>query len=368
MPKSKILFFLFFLLTVPFYTIATPFFYNSVSYNALYKTQINSETKTPEFCTVYFKPGKSIFMKIFPYEDRVKADVVIYGQRIYNKTVIPISWEKVLQKNFEDIIEASCAVIDWDLLLAAQNKAHTRNIQMITTRIDKALPDIKLADYKAMSEKGEWTDIPDGSEYNRSLINSFGFVKWIGDGFYKPATGHLMNLNDLVLQHFEEAPNNNWLIKETFKRNPYFGMDWIKNIGLKLNRLSVPDVSIDEIEVRSLPFYGFTETAGFDTSALRFVMYYLAAKEPSRFYFISYSRPSRWNGDRTLLEHSKTAVAFPTVDYRGLLDIAYYENGEKIAADEIEEKIGDADIYLIGVETSTLFHLPPVKNLSILYR
>ena len=37
-------------------------------------------------------------------------------------------------------------------------------------------------------------------------------------------------------------------------------------------------------------------------------------------------------------------------------------------AEEIENRIGDADIYLIGVELSTLFHLPPVKNLSILYR
>lgn len=368
MPKSNRFFFLLFLLTVPFCVTAAPFFYNSVSYNALYKTEINKETGTPEFCTVYFKPGKSIYMRIFPYEDRVKADVVVYGQRIYNRTVIPISWEKILEKNFEDIIDASRAVIDWDLLLAAQNKAHTRNIQTITERIDAALPEINLADSKAMSEKGKWVDIPDGSEYSRALVNSFGFVKWIGDGFYKPATGYLMNLNDLVLRHFEEAPNNNWLIKETFKRNPYFGMDWIKNIGLKLNRLSVPDVSIDEIEVRSLPFYGFTETAGFDTPALRFVMYYLAAKEPSRFYFISYSRPSRWDGDRTLLEHSRTAVAFPSIDYRGLLNIAYYENGKKFSAEEIENRIGDADIYLIGVELSTLFHLPPVKNLSILYR
>lgn len=368
MSKSNVTLFLLFLLSVPFYISAAPFFYNSVSYNALYKIQINEETQQPESCTVYFKPGKSIFMTMTPYDDRVRADVIVYGQRIYNGTVIPVSWEKVLQKNFEDIIDASAAVIDWDLLLAAQNKAHTRNIQLITERIDKALPDISLADYKAMSENGKWVDIPDGSEYSRALINSFGFVKWIGDGFYKPATGKLMNLNDLVLSHFEESTGNNWLIKETFKRNPYFGMDWIKNIGLKLNRLSVPDASIDEIEVRSLPFYGFTETAGFDTSALRFVMYYLAAKEPSRFYFISYSRPSEWAGDRTLLEHSKTAVAFPTIDYRGLLDIAYYENGKKFAAEEIEKRIGDADIYLIGVEISTLFHLPPVKNLSILYR
>lgn len=355
-------------MAVPFSTIAAPFFYNSVSYNAVYQPRIDAETKETVSYTIYFKPEKSVRMDVFPYEDRIKADVIVYGQRIYNGTVIPLSWEKFLSLNFEDIIDASRMVIDWDLLLAAQNKAQSRTVQIITERIDKALPDIKLADYKAMSERGKWVDISDGSEYSRALVNSFGFVKWIADGFYKPATGRLMNLNDLVFKHFEEAPNNNWLIKETFRRNPYFGMDWIKNIGLKLNRLSVPDITANEIEVRTVPFYGFTETAGFDTSALRFVMYYLAAKEPSRFYFISYSRPSQWTGDRTLLEHSKTAVAFPTIDYRGLLDLSYYENGKKIDAEDIEERIGDANIYLIGVETSTMFYLPPVKNLSILYR
>lgn len=368
MPKSNTVFFLLFLLAVPFCAVAAPFFYNSVSYNAVYQPRIDAKTKETVSYTVYFKPEESVRMDIFPYEDRIKTDVIVYGQRIYNGTVIPLSWETVCLLNFEDIIEASRMVIDWDLLLAAQNKAQTRTVQVITERIDKTLPDIKLADYKAMSEKGKWVDISDGSEYSRALVNSFGFVKWIADGFYKPATGHLMNLNDLILKHFEEAPNNNWLIKETFKRNPYFGMDWIKNIGLKLNRLSVSDVTTDEIEVKTVPFYGFTETAGFDTSALRFVMYYLAAKEPSRFYFISYSSPSQWDGDRTLLEHSKTAVAFPTIDYRGLLSLSYYENGKKIDPEEIEERIGDANIYLIGVETSTLFYLPPVKNLSILYR
>lgn len=368
MPKFHIALFFLFLLTAPFRSNASPFFYRSVSYNALYKPQIDAETQNPQSCTIYFKPGKSIYMTVYPFEDRVKADIFVYGQRIYNGTVIPLTWEKVLQKNFEEIIDASSLLIDWDLLLAAQNKPHSRILQIVINRIDKALPEIELADQKAMSQQGKWVEIPDGSEYERELVNSFGFVKWIGDGFYKPATGQLMDLNDLVLRHFEEAPNNNWLIKETFKKNPHFGMDWIKNIGLKLNRLSAPDATVSEIEVRSVPFYGFSETAGFHTDALSFVLYYLAAKEPSRFYFISYSRPSHWEGDRTLLEHDRAAVAFPSIDYRGLLNVAYYENGKKVKATEIEEKIGNASVYLIGVETSTLFHLPKVKNLSILYR
>ena len=252
--------------------------------------------------------------------------------------------------------------------MAQQNKTQTRTVLAVEKQIDEKLPDLKLADYKAMSETGKWIDIADGSEYSRALVNSFGFVKWIADGFYRPATGRLMNLNDLVLKHFEEAPNNNWLIKETFKRNPYFGLDWIKNIGLKLNRLSIPDATVGEIEVKSIPFYGFTETAGIHTSALPFVLYWLAAENPSKFYLISYSSPSPWSEDRTLLEHSKTAVAFPTIDYRGLLSVAYYENGIKIPIEQIEERIKDSNISLVGAELLPLFHLPPVKNLSILYR
>lgn len=368
MSRTNALFCLFLAAVLPLRAEAAPFFYKSAAYDAVYEENLNAETKTVESFTIFFKPTRQIYMTVFPYGERCRADAVVYGQRIYNGTVLPISWEKAAEKNFEDLIRTSKAVWDWDLLLAQQNKTQTRTVLAVEKQIDEKLPDLKLADYKAMSETGKWTDIADGSEYSRALVNSFGFVKWIADGFYRPATGRLMNLNDLVLKHFEEAPNNHWLIKETFRRNPYFGLDWIKNIGLKLNRLTLPDATVGEIEVKSIPFYGFTETAGIHTSALPFVLYWLAAENPSKFYLISYSSPSPWSEDRTLLEHSKTAVAFPTIDYRGLLSVAYYENGIKIPIEQIEERIKDANIFLIGVELLPLFHLPPVKNLSILYR
>ena len=349
MSRTNALFCLFLAAVLPLRAEAAPFFYKSAAYDAVYEENLNAETKTVESFTIFFKPTRQIYMTVSPYEDRCKADAVVYGQRIYNGTVLPISWEKAAEKNFEDLIRTSKAVWDWDLLLAQQNKTQTRTVLAVEKQIDEKLPDLKLADYKAMSETGKWTDIADGSEYSRALVNSFGFVKWIADGFYRPATGRLMNLNDLVLKHFEEAPNNHWLIKETFRRNPYFGLDWIKNIGLKLNRLTLPDATVGEIEVKSIPFYGFTETAGIHTSALPFVLYWLAAENPSKFYLISYSSPSPWSEDRTLLEHSKTAVAFPTIDYRGLLNVAYYENGVKIPIDQIEDRIKDANIFLIGV-------------------
>ena len=368
MSRTNALFCLFLAAVLPLRAEAAPFFYKSAAYDAVYEENLNAGTKTVESFTIFFKPTRQIYMTVFPYGERCRADAVVYGQRIYNGTVLPISWEKAAEKNFEDLIRASKAVWDWDLLLAQQNKTQTRTVLAVEKQIDEKLPDLKLADYKAMSETGKWIDIADGSEYSRALVNSFGFVKWIADGFYRPATGRLMNLNDLVLKHFEEAPNNHWLIKETFRRNPYFGLDWIKNIGLKLNRLTLPDATVGEIEVKSIPFYGFTETAGIHTSALPFVLYWLAAKTPSKFYLISYSSSSPWSEDRTLLEHSKTAVAFPTIDYRGLLSVAYYENGIKIPIEQIEERIKDSNISLVGAELLPLFHLPPVKNLSILYR
>lgn len=356
------------LMTITHSLGAIPFFYQSLSYHARYEATMKNGSDEIEFYTIYFKPGNSLYMIVRPYNDRVKVDVVVYNQRIYNEAVIPISWEEISKKNFEDIIEASNKLLDWDLLLASQPKSQTRAINLITQRIDKALPDIKWADQKALSPQGKWVNIDDGTEYSRNVVNSFGFVKWIADGFYKPATGRMMDLNDLVEEHFTETPDNNWLIRETFKRNPYFGLDWIKNIGLKLNQLFVPNTTVNEIQFKSIPFYGFNESAGYSSGTLEFLLYYAAAKHPSKFYFLSFSSSSPWDKELTLLEHQRTAVAFPYIDYQGLLSVAYYESGKKLSQKELENRLGDNNVYLVSVELSHLFHLPPVKNLSIIYR
>ena len=164
MSRTNALFCLFLAAVLSLRAEAAPFFYKSAAYDAVYEENLNAETKTVESFTIFFKPTRQIYMTVFPYGERCRADAVVYGQRIYNGTVLPISWEKAAKKNFEDLIRASKAVWDWDLLLAQQNKTQTRTVLAVEKQIDEKLSDLKLADYKAMSETGKWIDIADGSE------------------------------------------------------------------------------------------------------------------------------------------------------------------------------------------------------------
>jgi hypothetical protein len=277
---------------------------------------------------VFFRSDPGCFVRLFPSGNRTQMEVFLLGIPVGRRVQLPVAFASLLTAPFARIQELSRSQVRWDLLLWRGEPAADRRLEDTIRRIRSALGRLREADDGAMDEEGYYVRIADGNRQGGGGgLNCSGFAKWIVDGFYGPlAGGRYLGVTELKLRH-PELRGNRWSERYEQARDPYFGLDWARNLASALGLAYGQAVSGPEsADVRRLEFLEYREDVGFPVEELELALFLDAARHPGSFYLGSLNRElAGLPGQPVLRQHYHLAVFFPFFTTDGEFRVAVFD-------------------------------------------
>jgi hypothetical protein len=182
-----------------------------------------------------------------------------------------------------------------------------RDLRELIKKVRAELPGLEFTDDGALDENGRYVYIdslsPQNAAENSGGLNCSGFAKWFVDGLLYPVTGRLLPI--APLKEATVKSGSSLAANYAGSRDPYFGLDWTRNLALEAAKtLRSPALAVvEEVEVRNGNFAalidrrggrasvksypGFLPGAGFGIEGLRPLLYTLAINEPGYVYLVS---------------------------------------------------------------------------------
>ncbi|MEA1911920.1 MAG: hypothetical protein U9N32_09655, partial [Spirochaetota bacterium] len=179
-----------------------------------------------------------------------------------------------------------------------------------------------------------------------------GFVKWIVDGIYKPLTGKNIDIAFLKEKHFE-LRGNKWSSKLENENDPYFGLDWTRNLAFEILKLYEPESTLPSVDIKNLRYHSYKENIGYPVENLKTVLYELAVSSPYNFYLGSLN--SKSTKPPYLRQHTHVVALFPYIDKKGDFRSIVYSLNEKLSIDYIKTNWKDNFIHLVQIEATARF-------------
>jgi hypothetical protein len=153
-------------------------------------------------------------------------------------------------------------------------------------------------------------------------------------------------------------------------RDPYFGLDWTRNLGLSAAKAFLSgSVGLEEVEVRSspvgayirrsgtavqaVPYAGYLKDAGFGVEGLQALLYTLAADHPSSIYLASVNA-ERGSAPR-LRQHYHVAVLVPHFSEDGAFVPLVFESAEETSFDAFLSRYPGHHVNLIRIPVEGSF-------------
>jgi len=346
------------------------------------------DTGAPLFIKIYPRENPALSVVLRPavqkaHNGKSFIDVCLFNAHVCRDIAIGVPFEILYCLSLSSLRELTEAVIPWNLFDPPRYNSPVKAMSRIIKNNGYRL--VYLAD-GCFDHNGMPVHIGNLQpqtefEINAALnidqvrseviggVDSAGFAKWIIDGMVRPVAGQgtviesLKRSTDVPKTHF----NKPYL--ETM--NVFFGLDWIRNLGaaalsLNLNRTVYPaDSGLDvtgcpfaltdtastpfgDATAKQPPFLGYQQYAGYQTSYLVPLLYYLAIAEPDHFYLACI------NGGTPASElriYDKIAVFFPYFDELGAFHVDIYENGVQVPTDDFIEKNKDTYTAMVRVYT-----------------
>jgi hypothetical protein len=304
---------------------------------------------------IFLNGDPESFVRIFPMGDRTKMELFMYGYRLYKDVTIPVQFRRILTDPFSKVMALTASTIDWSLILPGRPLPEDRVVEGMVQVIRRELP--LLTDHAdgAMNARGRFVYIKNLQTLSHGGFNCSGFAKWIIDGLYQPRTGRLISIETLKKKHLE-LRGNRWSDPYEKARDPYFGLDWTRNLALSLTRIDNPQAQPRADDVTEVPFFRYIDNVGYPIDELKFILYELAVKEPGYFYLGAVNH--EYGKDPVLREYTHVAVFFPYFDGRGSFRIAVMERNLETGVKSLQARYPNDFIHLVRVAASTDFNPP----------
>ncbi len=330
---------------------------------------IKKEINTGRFVQVkiFLLPEEETFLRIFPFQDRTRMDLYLYGKRLYHDVVLPVPFEQLLTAPFSRIVSMTWASVDWELLFPDARWEEWSWVQSIVEKIRRRLPAIPDGEDGALSADGEFCRIETGEPFEESSaagLNCSGFMKWAADGIYHPRTDRFLRIEALKEKHLDYR-GNSWSETREDRRDPYFGLDWTRNIASAIHRAHYgrPLENPEGADVRDLPFVTYTEDAGFSAEEFPAALYMAASRQPGDVYFASVStRYQPEEEDVVLRQHVHTAVVMPYFAPNGTFRPVVFETNRETSVGALISRYPDASIHLVRVPVLGDFEPPGIPG------
>ena len=311
---------------------------------------------------IYLKSGEESYLLLRPAsEDFSRMDIYLFGRRMQRDIRVPYRFTRLLQVSFASLMESTAGYVDWDFYLPDPVISELSTAGSLARAVSPYLPSIGDTEDGAMNRDGEYVYIESGkAQEGEKGLNCSGFAKWVVDGVYVIETKEFLSVEELKVPH-PDARGNRWSEKYEEEKQPYFGLDWTRNLALALKRLSQPDAGIESADVDSLTYHEYDEDVGYPVYALKTLLYELAVTEPEYFYLGSVN--DLRHGEGELRVHYHVAVFFPWIDSQGRLEVSIMERGQETPVDEFMNRYSGEFVHLVRLRTDGAF-TPPEKALD----
>ena len=312
------------------------------------------DTGEPLRIRVFLGPDPYTYVQFRPFEsDKSLMDLVIYEGYVIQSAPIPLPFKRLMVLPVEDVL--AMAGDSFPRRYFEPDAALYRDKRNFVAQVRRRLPELSYRDDGAIDENGRYVFIEtlagQDSAAGPAGLNCSGFAKWIVDGLLRPLTGARLPIPPLK-EAFGDRGNSFTAAYEE-SRDPYFGLDWIRNLASRVAAFSSPALgSLEEIEVRRWPFSqiiqrggngsvfrsyaGFLPDAGFSFEGLRSLLYALAIDEPGRIYLAAVSAeigaPStadNLRGKPRMRQYFHVAVLVPYFNDQGIFQTVVFESAEE---------------------------------------
>jgi hypothetical protein len=301
---------------------------------------------------VFFRSDPGCFVRLFPLGSRTQMEVFLFGVPVARRAQVPVGFSSLLTSSFARVVELTRPLVRWDRLLWHGDPEADRHQGEIIAGIRAALGGLREADDGALDEEGRFVRIADESPQGPGGgLNCSGFAKWVVDGFYGPLSGgRSTGVVELKRRH-PELRGNRWSQGYEEARDPYFGLDWARNLAAALGRArgeagSGPESS----DVRHLEYLEYREDVGYPVEELELALFLASAREPGGFYLGSLNREmAGLPGQPVLRQHYHLAVFLPYFAPGGQFRVAVFEANRESSLPDIRRRFAGHFVHLQGL-------------------
>ena len=294
----------------------------------------------------FLQDDPGCFARITPQGDRTALEITLFGRIFQRGVILPARFETLLTAPLERIMRLAGPAVEWDLLQPAERTGADAEVERTAAAIRRALPRLGYRDDGAMDAAGRMVFIRDGTPQGAPAgLNCSGFAKWVVDGFFRPLTGALTDI-DVLKKRDLGIRGNRWTGPLEESRDPYFGIDWSRHLARELARARGEGPgSVEASDVRDAPGFAYVDDVGYAIADLPTVLFRLARTAPGRIYLGSVNRAAP--GDPGLRQHEHLVVILPYVDAGRVFRVAVFERSVETSTGSLVKRYPSDFIHLV---------------------
>jgi hypothetical protein len=295
------------------------------------------------------------FLVVRPAGARSRMDVYHLGEARYRDVLLPAAFRDLVVSPLDRIVALSAAKVDWPFLLHTGTRADDARVEALARAIRVRLPTLLDADDGAVAEDGTYVFIADERpQAGGGGLNCSGFVKWVVDGYYYPL--RIRNTSVAAAKRTLDSARGNTLSSSLYYMDPYFGLDWTRNLAALLDEarggLGVRR-GVEYFDIRSVDRLVYTEDLGYPVRDLPLLLYTLAVMHPGSFYLASVN--GVLDEDEGLRQHFHTLALLPFFEADGVLETAVFERTRETDLASVLRRYAGLQIHLVRLEAEGRF-------------
>lgn len=321
---------------------------------------------------VFYQSDPGCFIRFTPFEETSEAEIFLYGRPYLLGVEIPVPFEQIVVEPFIEILKRSQYTVDWSKLFPHDALYGQERLESMVDRIRNTLPELKDSDDGALDAMGNPVLIDTLEPNPEGGLNCSGFAKWIVDGVYAGMRGQqntdrpvYLRVADMKVKHLD-VRGNEWSEPFEEARDPYFGLDWTRNLAVSIARLDYPDAGIESADVRYPEEAGYVEDIGYSIDDIPMVLYMDAIRHPGYFYLGSINRLT--GSEPALRRHTHVAVLFPYFDEDGIFSIVVMERNTETLLESFLSVNEGSHVHLVRIPSPDRFFLPGSERRATINR
>lgn len=231
----------------------------------------------------------------------------------------------------------------------------------ILRKIRNSLPELIDSETGAMDAAGNYVDTQNGLPG----LNCAGFAKFIADGFYSPIkkqqgkTETNMSVTKLRVRNMD-LRGDDFTSKWEWERDPYFGLDWTRNIAQELGKIRQDGFREHEAhDVRDKSVWKYMEDKGYPSEYVEDILKKQTEKNPNRWYLGSIN--SWYGNEPSLWQHHHIVCFFPYFDKDNNFTVVVFERNQETSIKSLLRRYPDSFTHLVWLSLEKPFQLPAIR-------